>query len=153
MFTVSLSDLLLNAVALEFVVSIDELIFEALAPRAAKARVEGLRPLKRAEWSSRGLGGVDGETLATNVFVVALIAYFVVLELGPQTRILKNARDAICGGDQDFVFTTDGAGVPAWGFPETVDDVHFARDVNFGDLYGDQDKRTYLQRSVDAVKS
>ena len=153
-YTVSLSDLLLNAVALEFVISVDDLIFEALAPKAAKARVERLRPLRRtAARASRGVGGVDGETLVTNAFVATLVAYFVALELGPQTRILKHARDAICGGDQDFVFTTDGAGVPAWGFPETVDDPHFSRDVNFGDLYGAQDKRTYLQRSVESSSS
>eukprot|EP00976_Prorocentrum_cordatum_P116531 1196177-Prorocentrum_minimum.AAC.5 len=42
----SVADLLLNTVALEFIISIDELMFDALAPAKAKQIVASLKPVK-----------------------------------------------------------------------------------------------------------
>ena len=47
-------------------------------------------------------------------------------------------------------YTTDGAGIPAWGFPEGVDTSKI-RGVNFGDLAPNQDNRNYGNRVIDAV--
>lgn len=38
----------------------------------------------------------------------------------PQVDLYVNARDAICAGDQDFVYTTDGLGVVAWAYPNAT---------------------------------
>ena len=46
--TVDVGELLLNAVTLEFVMGIDELLFESLAPKRARAIIKKLRPLPRA---------------------------------------------------------------------------------------------------------
>ena len=70
--------------------------------------------------------------------------------LGWQLDVLVRARDAICGGDQDFVYTTDGAGIPAWGYPASVD-IAGTQDVGFGHLVQDENKRTFATRAIDAV--
>ena len=68
-----------------------------------KARVESLRPLRRPT-RPHAVGQVDLETLATCGFVAVVVAYFVLADLAAQTDVLVRARDAICGGDQDFVY-------------------------------------------------
>ena len=35
------------------------------------------------------------------------------------------ARDALCAGDLDFVYTVDGLGVPAWTYPDKDVAEHF----------------------------
>merc|ERR1712059_195729 len=55
-YTIEIPELLLNAVALEFVLNVDELIFESLAPFRACSFVENLQPVilcQRYQW--RGL--------------------------------------------------------------------------------------------------
>ena len=60
-YTISISDLLLNAVALEFVISMDELLFVACAPARAKRIVQNtagftLQPEKT--WKGQDLRSV-----------------------------------------------------------------------------------------------
>jgi hypothetical protein len=45
----------------------------------------------------------------------------------PNVGTLVNASDALCGGDTEFVTTIDGAGVPAWAYPDTADPSVVAR--------------------------
>ena len=149
--TVDLGELLLNAVALEFVISIDELVFGTLAPMRTKARLASIRPL-RIEKARRAtvVGRVDIWSLGTLIFVFGFVLTIRVTLLGWQLDVLVRARDAICGGDQDFVYTTDGAGIPAWGYPASVD-LTETQDVGFGHLVQDENKRTFATRAIDAV--
>ena len=149
--TVDLGELLLNAVALEFVTSIDELVFSALAPMRTKARLASIRPL-RIEKARRAtvVGRVDIWSLGTLIFVFGFVLTIRMTLLGWQLDVLVRARDAICGGDQDFVYTTDGAGIPAWGYPASVD-IDGTQDVGFGHLVQDENKRTFATRAIDAV--
>ena len=39
----------------------------------------------------------------------------------PQVAVLTQARDALCAGDLDFVWSVDGAGVLAWTYPAGVE--------------------------------
>ena len=75
-----------------------------------KARVESLRPLRRPA-RPHAVGQVDLETLATCGFVAVVVAYFVLADLAAQTDVLVRARDAICGGDQDFVYQRQSGNV------------------------------------------
>merc|ERR1712096_129696 len=52
--------------------------------------------------------------------------------LYPYVDVLVASRDALCAGDRDFIFTIDGAGVPAWTYPDTADRSSLA-DRNFPD--------------------
>eukprot|EP00966_Prymnesium_polylepis_P149473 3453228-Prymnesium_polylepis.1 len=110
-YTIDLQDLLLNAVALEFVINTDELIFDSLAPLGTKHLVRRLRPMpiRRAAWC-----GIDRATLVAtsgSIFTV-LAAYFILVV--PQTTQLEEARDVLCGGSQQFVYGTDVLGTTWW---------------------------------------
>jgi hypothetical protein len=117
--TVELGDLLLNAVALEFVISIDELLYEVLAPARMRHLIDSARPLPvksglyHMTWS-----GVDTATLASLVLSSGFFVAMFVGVLQPQIKTFVLARDALCAGDVDFVFTVDGMGVPAWSYPD-----------------------------------
>ena len=78
------------------------------------------------------------ETVATVALVGAVVAAFAFTSLREQTNILVRARDAICGGDREFVYTTDGGGIPAWAFTPAADGD--TRDVNFRNLAEHQDR-------------
>ena len=149
--TIDLAELLLNAVALEFVTSVDELVFDALAPVRVKSRLESIRPLQvKTAGRKNVVGHVDLWSLGTLVFVVGFVLTICLTLLATQTDVLVRSRDAICGGDQDFVYTTDGAGIPAWGYPAGVDPTA-TRDVGFSGLAKDQDNSDFATRAIDAV--
>jgi len=114
--TIPLGDLLLNAVALEFVISIDELLFEVLAPAKLQRLVAAARPLKVRASAARS--GLDAGSMGTLACVGGCIVAVCATVMTQQVDTLVSARDALCGGDQDFVYTTDGLGVPAWSYPE-----------------------------------
>ena len=69
-----------------------------------------------------GPEGQDGRV--PDVPVVAVLAGFVAMQLMPQLTVLVGARDALCAGDLEFVFTRDGVGTFAWAYPDTVDRTH-----------------------------
>ena len=149
--TIDLAELILNAVALEFVTSVDELVFDALAPARVKSRLESIRPLQvKTAGRKNVVGHVDLWSLGTLVFVVGFVLTICLTLLATQTDVLVRSRDAICGGDQDFVHTTDGAGIPAWGYPGGVDPTA-TRDVGFSGLANDQDNSDFATRAIDAV--
>ena len=106
-----------HAVALEFVLTIDELIYDSCAPLRVRDLLGKFAPftLKRREWQ-----GMDRQALFTVVLVsVSLISVFATVVV-PQQTILREARDAMCAGDVDFVYTVDGAGTVTWGYPDGV---------------------------------
>ena len=122
-YTIAIDELLLNAVALEFVITLDELIFEALAPDHAKRAVERTRgfTLPKTRYKGMDWGAILSFTLVAVQLTWAYSTY-----LSPQLDILEGIKDAVCAGDRDFVFAIDGMGTVTWGYPPTV--------TNLGDL-------------------
>ena len=118
--TISIGELLLNAVALEFVLNMDELIFEALAPSRVLRLVDAAKPLPVPRVLGHHWRGFDLRALVTLLAVSSTLAAFVFGVLIPNIATLTRASDALCGGDVDFVTTVDGAGVPAWAYPDTA---------------------------------
>ena len=118
-YTPSVFDLLLNAVALEIVISVDEILYAAMAPRRIQRMISNAAGVPLSPVRFRG---VDVGACATALVVGALLTYFTVIEIVPQQRDFLSARDALCGGDLEFVTTTDGAGVPTWGYPNGIDE-------------------------------
>jgi len=121
-YETDMSNLLLNAVALEFVLNVDELIFENLAPLQFK-HVFGLcsttaLPLPsllhqcRQDFRWRGL---DVRTVTTFFSCVAFITAIYAGFMMPYDVILRDTRHAICGGELDFLYAMGGAGLPLWG--------------------------------------
>ena len=119
LFTISVSDLLLNAVALEFVIGIDEVLFETLARCRVGhlfRNVAGLKLPTKTTWR-----GLDVGAVTMLLAVASGLLFFNVALLNPQTRTLVRARDVLCAGDVDFVVTKDGIGAFSWSYPDTVD--------------------------------
>ena len=67
-YTTEISDLLLNAVALEFVINTDELVYEALAPSRAKRILCATVGFKMKPQPT--FGGVDFRGVLTILFVI-----------------------------------------------------------------------------------
>ena len=84
-YSITLGDLLLNAVALEFVMTVDETVFEVLAPAAVRRLFPhhfGLRRKPEAAWL-----GVDPRSLILLTSVAVTLALFVALELLPLMQV------------------------------------------------------------------
>ena len=112
--TVSLSDLLLNAVALEFIIQMDELIFAALAPAMTAKLVDELEPLPLPPRPTRR--GLDGGACACLAVLVVVLSATYATTLRDQVDLFVDARDAICAGERSFVYSLDGFGLPSWTF-------------------------------------
>ena len=111
-----MSDLLLNAVALEIVLGVDELIFESLLPARVRKLTENLEGLPLPRKST--MHGMDLEKLSTSVFVGVLLLCAEAFVLRPNTQIRIDAKDALCAGEQSFVFSVDGLGSLGWAYTE-----------------------------------
>ena len=113
-YEVDLGDLLLNAVALEFVINIDELLFEVFAPTRAKLVLSSFAPFqlpKPPTWR-----GLDARKPLTALFVAVCLIITMSEIVMPQREILAGVWDAVCAGERDFVYAVDGAGTPTWAF-------------------------------------
>ena len=117
-YTIAIEELLLNAVALEFVISLDDLIFESLAPAHAKRVVAGTTGFKLP---TRHVHGMDWRALLSLALIVVQVIWGYTQYLNPQLAVLEGVKDAVCAGDRDFVFGIDGMGVVTWGFPPSVE--------------------------------
>mmetsp|Transcript_866 Transcript_866/g.2638 ORF Transcript_866/g.2638 Transcript_866/m.2638 type:complete len:847 (-) Transcript_866:23-2563(-) len=110
--TIDVGELILNAIALEFVLRVDELIYACFAPMRIRMLVKHCKAMSAPRF--RACSGVDVRSILAFIacFGLALGIY-----LGPvleQEKILEKAQHAMCGGDLDFVFAVDAVGVPWW---------------------------------------
>ena len=104
-YTVSVTDLILNAVALGIILDIDDLLFDAMATTPGRHLVHQLDPLPMP--SLPRIRGADAKSVFMSFFIPVgtLLVYYTLLE--PFVGTLTNVRMAMCGGNQDFVWTTD----------------------------------------------
>ena len=111
-YTTSMSDMLLNAVALEFVLNIDELVFEALGPLQLKNVIDLCSSLPGppvTRWR-----GIDRTACMTFVIFAGCASLIVFFWLLPYRDVLIETKSALCGGERDFVFAVGATGVPIW---------------------------------------
>lgn len=99
--------------------NIDEVLFASLAPARLRQLYGAVRPL--ALPSVRTWRGLDLRALLTAAAVFSTLAVAYTSVLVPQRDLLVSARDALCAGDRDFVYTRDGLGAVAWAYPDRVD--------------------------------
>jgi len=112
--TVSVTDLVLNAVALEFVLTVDELIYESLAPLRIKKLINDLSQSPIPIPSPPQKHGLDRSVISILVTVVAILVVSWFTIVNPFATRLKLADDALCAGELDFVYTLNAGGVPAY---------------------------------------
>ena len=103
-YTISIADLVLNAVALEFILNIDELIYSTLAPIRTKTIIPRIAPFSLTHFQ---YGGMDSRSVLTVVLIIASLSSVLVSVVQPQLSNLRNAKAAICGGDTYFVYAID----------------------------------------------
>ena len=98
--------------ALEFVLGIDEQLYENLVPKKLKKKLETMAELPLPVIPS--LDGLDNGALCRFAITFAFLMGITFTFLMPQRDFLIEAQDALCGGNLDFVFTTDGGGGTRW---------------------------------------
>lgn len=108
-FTISVEELLLNAAALQVVIELDDIIFEALAPNQAANLLRSMQPLQQR--SIHAWKGLNWTPVISLSMIICAVVWLVVQVLVPQNELLDLTRDAICGGNTDFVVLFDKAGI------------------------------------------
>eukprot|EP00930_Biecheleria_cincta_P103339 TRINITY_DN9529_c0_g1_i1.p1 TRINITY_DN9529_c0_g1~~TRINITY_DN9529_c0_g1_i1.p1 ORF type:complete len:1019 (+),score=109.00 TRINITY_DN9529_c0_g1_i1:349-3057(+) len=100
-FTDDIADLILNAVALEIILNLDEMLFHALAPTPSKHLIQNLEPLKMKPWPRKL--GLDVKSMIMTLVMPIFLAVSFLFLLGPTVAEFTNIVDATCQGSQDFV--------------------------------------------------
>ena len=97
--TTSITDLILNAVALGAILEVDELIFSALMPKKVQLRLQDLEAIKVSYSQTRS----QIEAFCLCVVLAGLLAWpwFTLVE--PLGKTMEAVKQAHCGGPQDFV--------------------------------------------------
>jgi hypothetical protein len=93
--TIALGDLILNCVALEFVLEVDELLYDAFAPLKLKDALA-----KAAELDLPRLRTVHGQDVPPVLRLctaIVMLGFMVGTNIAPQAHVLSEAGDAMCG--------------------------------------------------------
>jgi len=113
--TTSIEDIILNAVALEFILRIDELLYEVMAPVKTRALLLMLEPLRLPDpitWRGLDFDGVAATCACVGFFAVAYLLWVV-----PELEGMWAAQRELCGGLLDFSYSLTVAGFPVWSQP------------------------------------
>jgi len=107
--TVSLGDLILNCVALEVVLNIDEILFSAFSPNCMVKLMGNLAPIRMRQFAS--WRGLDLMSAFWAVMLVAMVSVTCGVSIGPIVRTILDSRHEMCGGTTNFVYASDPYGV------------------------------------------
>eukprot|EP00929_Paragymnodinium_shiwhaense_P017149 TRINITY_DN12612_c0_g2_i3.p1 TRINITY_DN12612_c0_g2~~TRINITY_DN12612_c0_g2_i3.p1 ORF type:complete len:1305 (-),score=213.01 TRINITY_DN12612_c0_g2_i3:141-4055(-) len=100
--TVSMPDLLLNAMALAFIIELDEIFYSVFAPRRIQLLIENFEPTPVLP--SRIYLKFPGIVTFAKLFMVGgYIAFLFFWSVQPFFTELLQARDLLCSGNKDFV--------------------------------------------------
>eukprot|EP00660_Eupelagonema_oceanica_P006370 gene6370-17975_t len=113
-YTWKLADLLLNAMALTYILDIDELLFHSSTPQRVQRFVKQIQPLQLAP-RRKFLHGID---LRAVVFLLlsgagVVLVYFSCIR--PMRENMQSALHYLCGANRDFVYVREPAtGMLLW---------------------------------------
>jgi len=99
--TITLTDLVLNAIALECVLSLDEMVFEAFAPMQMVSFLRNIEPMPSPSYCYHN--GFDWSTILGLLTSALVMATLVPFWLAKEVSALKRAESALCDGVLDFV--------------------------------------------------
>ena len=113
--TLNLSDLILNAVALAFILDLDELIASAFMPRRPRFLLERLgtlrvtqSPVPGLEQFKVGLQERIWDVLKITFLIIGLVISWLYL-LQPLHQRSHLALNILCSGEQDFIYAVNSA--------------------------------------------
>jgi len=104
-YTVDLEDLILNAMALECILDIASLVFEAVATAPAKHLIDRFAPMDMPHWPHRR--GLDIKSCFSITFIPVLLVTVYLVKLRPLIKDLNEVAENLCGGRRDFVWWED----------------------------------------------
>jgi len=108
--TETIVDLIINSLALQAVLNVDSLMFKALVPVDAASLATRLQPLPLR--TRKCLCSFDlRSVLALLALPTALATAYVGL-ISPRVTRMEEARHILCGGNREFLISTDGLGIP-----------------------------------------
>jgi len=110
-YALSLSDLVLGAVALEFILRLDELFFKVMGPVAVRHMWTTLRPL---HVRSVVIWGAEVHVSLFLLIIVVFATFSFVQHHKPFLERLDSAKAALCAGDLNFVYSVSAAGNMSW---------------------------------------
>ncbi|CAE7235057.1 unnamed protein product, partial [Symbiodinium sp. CCMP2456] len=104
-YTIDVTELILNAVALAIILDIDDLLFDALATTPGRHLVNQMDPLPMKSWPR--VRGADVKSMSMLVLIPVAMMFVYTSMLAPMVATLDSAKDAMCGGNLQFVWNTD----------------------------------------------
>eukprot|EP00435_Cladocopium_sp_Y103_P070101 s393_g34.t1 len=107
--TTSITDLMLNAVALGAVLDVDQMFFAALMPKKIQIKIQDLEAIKITYSQRRSQ--VESVLLVLAMLLLMFLPWYFLVE--PLGESMKEVKVAYCGGYQDFVVAVnENLGVP-----------------------------------------
>ncbi|CAK9042130.1 unnamed protein product, partial [Durusdinium trenchii] len=97
--TTSISELMLNAVALEAIIHVDEFLFSALTPTKVQYRIQNLPPVKIKQNGNK----YKLENIIFLLLLSAALALPFLLFLQPLTQTMLDVKWEMCGGNRTFI--------------------------------------------------
>jgi len=104
-YTVSVTELILNAVALGIILDIDDLLFDALATTPGRHLVHQLDALPMPSLSR--FRGADAKSVFMSICIPCLTIVVYLTMLGPFVGVLQDVSTTMCGGNLGFVWQVD----------------------------------------------
>jgi len=104
-YTVNVTELILNAVALGIILDIDDLLFDALATTPGRHLVNCMDPLPMKSFPR--FRGADVKSLISSCLIPGGTFMVFFLMLAPMVTTLTEVSQAMCGGNMNFVWTAD----------------------------------------------
>merc|ERR1711871_137754 len=102
----AMSDLVLNAIALAFILDLDEILYTVFAPRRVHTLMNNIEPLPMPPFRRCIPGLNSGLKMMVAVGGVAITKFLV---LDPMFWRLRQAQDILCSGNLEFVYATNPA--------------------------------------------
>jgi hypothetical protein len=116
--TISLEDIILNTIALDFILSIDEMLFVTMFPTKTKKLIELMKVLRTRKPNTNS--GVDLSSLVMLVLSVGFVAVMCGLVMIPHMSDMQTAKDELCAGRQEFGYGSSRVNHIEW-FGRPVD--------------------------------
>jgi hypothetical protein len=99
-YTWNIDDLVLNAMALGFVLDVDELFFSAFAPYRVKNLLDLQRPLQMPARSTGNLDKVSAAVVSVSVLAIVYVTY-----TSDMLEHMQAVHTELCAGNLDFIVT------------------------------------------------
>lgn len=104
-YTIDVTELILNAVALEIILDIDDLIFDSLATTTGRHLVHHLEPLPMP--SLPRVRGADIKSILMSCILPVIAIWVYLTMLAPMVQDLGAVYNDLCGGYLGFVWSVD----------------------------------------------